>query len=174
MIRPEAARALNRWREAATGVGVLALGLWWALGTGGLLAWVGWALVAAGGALAVAGVQRGLLRRSGGGPGLVQVTEGRIVYFGPLGGGAAALSELSALHLIRGPGGGLAWVLDQPAEPALVIPLDAEGADALMDLLGSLPGLSLARLVAATRRPPQGRMLLWQRGPDPTVAARVH
>ena len=43
MIRPEAAATLARFRDALIGGAVLALGLYWALFTGGgLLHWLGW------------------------------------------------------------------------------------------------------------------------------------
>lgn len=176
-VRPEARAALWRWREVLTGLGALVLGLWWVLGTTGLLQWVGGAVALAGAALAAAGVQRGRFRAGAGGPGVVQVDEGQIAYFGPLTGGVVALSEITALtidHTARPPH----WVLEQPDQDDLRIPLNAEGAEALFDVFASLPGLRTERMLAAMRNgaghPPDRPEVIWKR-PDArtTPANRV-
>lgn len=161
-VRPEARAALWRWREALAGAGALALGLWWGVGAGGILAWLGGAVALAGGALILAGLQRGRFRRGGGGPGVVTVDEGRIAYFGPLTGGAVALSEISALGL--DPAAKPAhWVLSQPGQPDLFIPLNAEGAEALFDALVALPGLRTEAMLARMRGTTPGPVTIWRR-----------
>ncbi|MBY6090224.1 hypothetical protein [Maritimibacter alkaliphilus] len=149
-IRPEARAALNRWREVAIGLAVAALGLWWALTTFGVLKWVGVVLVLAGLGFAAAGVQRARFRSARQGPGVVQVDEGQIAYFGPLTGGIVALSELDRLAL-TGQGPSAHWVLSQPGAEDLHIPLGAEGAEALFDVFAALPGLPTRELLAKMR-----------------------
>lgn len=160
-IRPEARAALWRWREVLAGGGVALLGASWALGPRGLLGWVGWALILAGVALVVIGIQRGRFRTGGGGHGVVQVDEGQITYFGPLSGGTVAAVELERLTL--DPTAHPAhWLLEQPGQPVLFIPIDAEGAEALFDVFSTLPGLRTEHMLAELRR---GRrpVVIWER-----------
>ena len=171
LVRPGAFETLHRWREVLAALGLAALGLWWALSGFGLLRWVGWALILAAAALGLAGVQRVRFRRGAGGPGVVVVDEGLIAYMGPRTGGAVALSEITALALDpEGP----RWVLSQPGQPDLHIPLDAEGAETLFDAFAALPGLSTGRMLARMRHPGPAPETLWQRHPRPTSRPRLH
>ncbi|WP_397544638.1 hypothetical protein, partial [Roseovarius salis] len=166
--------ALWRWREVLAGGGTAALGLWWSLGTTGLLPWLGGVLVLAGAALVAAGVQRARFRGAAGGPGVVRVDEGQIAYFGPLTGGVIALSEMSTLALDRG-ARPPHWVLSQPGHDELRIPLNAEGAEALFDVFASLPGLRTERMLAEMHRDSAKPVVIW-RQPDNDAArlARPH
>ena len=95
-VRPEVRRALWRWREVLAGVGLLALGLWWGFGAiGWMINGLGYVLTAMAGALVVLGLQRGRFRDGADGPGVVQIVEGRVAYFGPLTGGAVDMADLS-------------------------------------------------------------------------------
>lgn len=166
MIRPELRAFARRWHEALIGGAVALLGLYWALSTFGVLAWIGWALVVIGPAMVLAGIQRGRFREGAGGPGVVSVTEGQIAYFGPLTGGAVALSELSRLSL-DGASQPACWVLDQPGQPALQVPLTAEGADALFDVFAALPGIRTDRMLEEMRRRPRPHLtVIWEKTRD--------
>ena len=165
-VRPEVRDALRRWREALAGVVALALGLWWGVAGHGLLAWLGLALALAGLALALAGWQRGRFRQGGGGPGMVQLDEGRLIYFGPLTGGAVAVRDIRAVALepqSRPPH----WVLES-ADGALYVPVNAEGADLLFDVFAPLEGLDTGAVRAALAQPPARRTTLW-RAPAPRL-----
>ena len=98
-IRPEAQAFLWRWRELLGALALLLLGLRWAIWGIGLMQITGWACVALALVLGVVGAQRMRFRLGSGGPGVVQVTEGQISYFGPLTGGAVARSEIETLRL---------------------------------------------------------------------------
>ncbi|MFD1340909.1 hypothetical protein [Litorisediminicola beolgyonensis] len=173
-VRPEARATLRRWAEAGIGLGVMALGLWLALGTGGILGWIGWAVALAGAAMSIAGVQRARFRRGSDGPGIVDVTEARISYFGPLTGGVAALDDLGALALDRN-GRPAHWILQRSGEPDLFIPVSAEGADRLFDAFARLPGLRTERLLRALEDDRPGRVELWRRpGHAPVTAIGLH
>lgn len=164
-VRPQAAQALHQWREVLIGAGCIALALWWMLGPGGILAWVGAVLALGGAALVVIGVQRARFRTGAGGPGVVQVDEGRIAYFGPLTGGVVSLSELTALHL--DPSGTPAhWTLHQAGQPPVTIPLTAEGADQLFDVFATLPGLRTSRLLSAMQRHGGRPVTVWENIPN--------
>ncbi|WP_211241972.1 hypothetical protein [Roseivivax halodurans] len=161
MIRPGARAALSRWAEALIGGGVIVLGILWAQGWGGIL---GWTVAIAGAALAGAGIQRARFRSGGGGPGVVQVTEGRIAYFGPLDGGIADIDALRKLTL--DPTGKPAhWILARPGEPPLAIPLTATGADDLFDAFAALPGLDTEAMLRRMRHRPDHPVVIWRR-PD--------
>lgn len=161
-IRPEARAAVQRWREALLGAGLAALGLWWALGMDGILHWLGYALLPLSAAVLVMGVQRARFRTPGQGPGVVQVTEGQIAYFGPHTGGVVALSELRRVAL--DPSGRPAlWVLSQPGQPPLSIPVTAAGAEALLDAFAALPGFSTAQAIDCLRRQGTAQRLVWER-----------
>ncbi|MGI3163470.1 hypothetical protein [Pseudooceanicola sp. 200-1SW] len=170
MIRPEVKAGLRRWREALIGAGLLVWGLWWALTAHGYIPWIGWVIALIGLALAVTGVQRGRFRTGAGGLGVVQVTEGQVGYFGPFTGGVVALSDLSKLVLDAGQTPPC-WRLRQPGQPDLLIPLNAEGSEALFDIFAALPDIRTARLVAQVSRATSGAqagqpaqpVVIWER-----------
>ena len=160
-IRPDALAALNKWREVLIGAGLFALGLW-AMTGHGLLPWIGVALALIGAGLGLAALQRLRFHATGGGMGVVHVDEGQVGYYGPLSGGIVELSEISALALDRDnypP----TWVLSQPGQEDLVIPLDAEGADALFDVFASLPGIRTERLLSQMQQGGEGCLTIWTR-----------
>ncbi|RBI71154.1 hypothetical protein DQW77_12870 [Roseovarius sp. TE539] len=161
-VRPEARQALWRWREVIWALVPLAVGGWWMAGAGGLLPWVGSVIFLAGVAFLVAGIQRGRFRIGKGGPGVVQVTEGQIAYFGPHTGGAVALTELSAVELVSFSGTRW-WALHQPGRAVLHIPSNAEGAEALFDVFAHLPGIRTEHMLAQMRLETSRPATVWQR-----------
>jgi len=172
-FRPEAQAAIWRWREVLAGAVVTLLGFWLVLGPGLLLAIPGYALVATGAALVWIGVQRGRFRGGGLGAGAVQVDEGQIAYFGPLTGGAVALRELERLSLDR-TSHPTHWRLDQPGQPALLIPIDAAGADALFDAFAALPGLRTERMLTELQAQEAQSVVIWERRPLRPATALLH
>jgi hypothetical protein len=162
-LRPEAKAQLLRWRETLAGIGAAALGLWLALSAYGVLFGIGVVLLLGGGALAVAGVQRARFRQGSEGPGVVQIVEGRITYFGPWGGGGASLDRLAWLELVPVAGASGAFLLIEEEGERLEIPIDARGAERLFDVFAALPGLDTRTMLAAMRPPVRERTLVWQR-----------
>lgn len=152
-LRPAALATLTRWRGPLIAGGAAALGLWAGLAAGGILAALGWVMAAAGLAALWAAVQRARFAPAAEGPGVVSITEGQIAYFGPAGGGFAAIDEVTEILLARR-GAQAAWVLRSTGRPDLLIPADADGADALFDAFAALPGLTGAALIAARAAPP--------------------
>ncbi len=172
-VRPQARAALWRWREVLTGTGLGGIGLWWVLTTAGLLHWLGYVAIALAAAILVMGLQRARFRAGSGGPGIVTVVEGQVAYFGPLTGGIVAVRDLSALAL--DPSGTPAhWVLSQPDQPDLHIPLTAEGAEALFDAFATLPGLRTEHMLAQMRRLPDHPTVIWQRSQSAPSHLRLH
>ncbi|KIC16476.1 MULTISPECIES: hypothetical protein [unclassified Leisingera] len=172
-IRPEARETLWQWREVLAAALMFLLGLKWAYSAAGFTAITGWALVATGLVAAVIGVQRMRFRRGSGGPGVVQVDEGQIAYFGPLNGGAVAASELERLaldHTSKPPH----WLLEQPGQPPLAIPVNAEGYEALFDVFAALPGLKTERMLAELRRRGPHQVVIWERAASRPEHQRLH
>ena len=159
MIRPELRDAMIRHREGLAGLALIALGLWWASGTG-LLPWIGWLVTLVGGAIAYTGLQRARFRRVEDGPGVVKVTEGRVAYMGPLDGGTVDLADLDTLTLdpaSRPP----VWRLATP-EAELAVPVSALGSDTLFDAFARLPGLDTGRMLAELERG-EREVVVWSR-----------
>lgn len=173
-IRPEVQAALRRWREALVGAAILLLGLYWSIGvTPGVLTWVGYLALFLGAALFFAGLQKGRARIGGGGPGVVQIVERRIGYFGPLNGGIVDLDAVTSLSLdpTEHP---RHWVITHDGGPALHIPVNAEGADTLFDAFASLPGLSPGRVAATLKQDGTKPIVLWRRPDLSKRIARLH
>lgn len=173
MIRPEAKAQLLRWREVLVGAVVLMLGLWWLLGPGRLLVLPAFGLLVAGAGLIWVGMQRARFRAGEDGPGSVRVDEGQITYFGPLTGGAVALRELSRLTLDKTlfPAH---WRLQQPGQPELLIPVNAEGAEALFDAFATLPGLRTERMLQALQGKDKHTIVIWQREASKIARLSLH
>lgn len=174
MIRPEVRAALARWQEVLAGVAVVALGLYWALFTGGgLLHWIGWLVCLAGSVWIVAGVQRARFHQGDGGPGVVQVVERRVSYFGPLNGGIVDLEAMSSLVLDPS-GKPPHWVLRAPGQQPLHIPLTAKGADQLFDAFASLPGIQTEHMLRHMEGTSPGPVVIWRTQGAQNPAIRLH
>lgn len=174
MIRPAAAAAIKRWQEALIGVGVVLLGLYWAFLTGGgLLHWIGYVVIAIGIALTVTGIQRARFRTGDDGPGVVQVVERRISYFGPLSGGIVDLDALQALSLDPASEPPV-WLLMAPGQPRLEIPLTAKGADQLFDAFATLPGIRTEHMLRQMQERAAHTVVIWRAASVRDAARRLH
>ncbi|MFN3823274.1 MAG: hypothetical protein ACK4RN_04785 [Pseudorhodobacter sp.] len=148
LIRPELRAALHRWREVLA-LGALALpGLWLVWLGGFLLLPLGILLVAASLVLALIAARRMRFAQPGQAPGMVEVVEGQIGYFGPAFGGLIAIADLAELRLVTSRGRRL-WRLQGTEGDALLIPVEAGGAAALYDVFAALPGMETGRLLDA-------------------------
>lgn len=148
LIRPEAQAALWRWRELFAAVALAAVGLWLAALGGFVLLPLGAVVVALAAGFGLLAWRRLRFAQTGDAPGVVELDEGQISYFGPDLGGAVALRELVELRLIT-VGGRRLWRLRQQDGQALLIPVDAMGAERLFDAFAGLPGMDTGVLVAA-------------------------
>lgn len=169
-LRPEATALIRRWAEPAIyGALTVFAALWlWRAGPGG---WLGGALIA--GALAVGGL---LLRSAllsslaagrGAAPGVVRIDERRIAYFGPHGGGVAALDDLQSIE-IWGPDPDhwrpvADWVLRGSDPEALIVPVSAAGAEGMIDAFAALPGFAPARALGALGAGGGATITIWRR-----------
>ncbi|MDA7427290.1 hypothetical protein PGB28_02385 [Primorskyibacter aestuariivivens] len=163
-IRPEARATLWRWREVLAGVALTPVGAWWSFGvTGWLGNAVGFAVLGIAMLLLMLGIQRARFREDSDGPGVVQVVEGRVAYFGPLTGGAVDMAEITRLSLdVRNRPA--TWVLVQPGVEPLHIPVTAKGAEALFDAFAALPGLRMEYMLRELNDATARETVIWQKG----------
>lgn len=161
LIRPDVKAKLWLWREPLVGAALSALGLLWVFTERGLVFWVGVALALVGGLAIWTGLQRLRFRVGDGGPGVVQVTERQVTYFGPDTGGAVSIDALSQVALAPGDPFN-AWVLTESTGVSLEIPTHAEGADALFDVFSALDGIRTEHMLAQLKSPPKSATIIWQ------------
>lgn len=166
MIRPAARDWLWQRREVIAALGLAVLGAW--------LMWLGgWVLLPAGGLVLALGAALGLsafrrlrFAQAVAAPGMVEVDEGQVGYLGPAFGGYVALPDLTELRLVTIHRRRL-WRLKQADGQALLIPVDAAGAERLFDAFASLPGMDTAVLVEALgaplRTPVNDTRVIWRR-----------
>ncbi len=166
LIRPDLAQRIHRWREVLLAGGVAVGGLWLALAGGWLLLAVGAVLGGAGFASAVVGLRRLRFRQGGAAPGVVDIDEGQLTYFGPRDGaypgGFLALRETAELALVT-QAGLRCWRLTAPGGAALWVPVAAEGADQLFDAFAGLPGINMPALLAALQQAGAPDRIIWRR-----------
>lgn len=151
MIRPEIRRWLNLHAEVLAFAGVALAGLWLAFRGGWILLALGGVVALSGAVLLLGALRRLAFRRVVAAQGLVEVVEGAIRYFGAESVGAElALRDLAEIRLIRVQGRAC-WRLRSLGGEALLIPVEAAGAEALADAFTALPGLDLGRVSQALR-----------------------
>jgi hypothetical protein len=162
-IRPEIAQKLNRWREALAGAGSAALGIVWITTESGALAIIGTVLTIGGALLIFAGIQRARFRQGSGGPGLVQLDEGQLTYFGPFEGGSIPVETLTMLELDPSQEPAAHWILSHSVGETLNIPVNAEGAEALFDVFAALPGIDTKNMLDRLQDQPDEKIVIWQK-----------
>lgn len=148
LIRPEITAALWRMREALAALGVVTCGLWLAWLGGYVLVPLGLSVAGIGAAWALQALRRLRFAQKVDAPGMVEVDEGQVGYLGPDAGGFVALPDLVELRFLT-IGGQRMWRLKQADGQALLLPVDAAGAERLFDAFASLPGMDTQVLVAA-------------------------
>ncbi|MGR3197889.1 MAG: hypothetical protein ACU0DH_02410 [Paracoccus sp. (in: a-proteobacteria)] len=168
MIRPEL-RAFVRDRAELLIFGALTLaGLWLAFLGGWFFALIGGAVVLVGASLTVGAMRHAPFRRPVAAPGVVELVEGAIRFFGAAEtGGEIALRDLTEIRLLRLQGRAH-WRLRSRDGQALLVPVDAAGAAVLADAFESLPGMdmgAMSRALAQVALQPQSMQTLWRK-PD--------
>jgi len=161
-IRSNARATLWRWREILIALAALAIGGFWVFASIGLLHWLGYVAMILGAVILATGLQRLRFQGGDGGPGVVHVDEAQVAYFGPLTGGTVALGEITAL-LLDPTMRPAHWVLVQPGQDDLMVPLNAEGAEALFDAFATLPGIRTEYMLAQMKRSADQPVMIWQK-----------
>ncbi len=148
LIRPEVVAGLRRGREVIAAGVVIFIGLWLAWLGGLVLVPLGLGVAVIGVGWAVQSLRRLRFTQGHDAPGVVEVDEGQVGYFGPGVGGFVGLPDLVELRLVSIRGQRM-WRLKQADGQALLIPVDAAGAERLFDAFASLPGMDSGALVTA-------------------------
>lgn len=149
LIRPELALRLHDWREVIA-AGLLGLAGAWVFSLGGLVFRpLGLAAMAVAVAWGIDARRRMRFRREIAAPGVVELIEGAIRYYGARAlGGEIALRDLVEVRLLT-LRGHPHWRLRSDAGEALLIPVEAAGASALADAFATLPGFDMAAAARA-------------------------
>jgi hypothetical protein len=162
-FRPEVRQFFWRWREVLLAGVVIVLGLWWALGGVGITVGLGYIFVLIGIGWAVAGLQRTRFAQDGEGPGVVQITERRLAYFGPLDGGVIDVEDLTMLELDPASHPEPSWVLTGVGGQRIAIPINAAGSEGLFDVFAALPGIKTEIVLDVLSRTPNARIIVWSK-----------
>jgi hypothetical protein len=152
ILRPALTLWLHRHREELGAGAVALLGLWVAAQGGLILIPLGLLIAALGGALALNAWRRGRFAQGVRAPGVVELDEGQVGYLSPDMGGYLSLQDLVEIRLLAVRGARM-WRLKQRDGQAILIPVEAEGAERLFDAFANLPGLDATALLAALQAP---------------------
>lgn len=166
MFRTDAIAQLSRWKEPILIALVLIFALrllWravtfnnWITGIAGVV------LVIVVASLLYVSYLRARLRRSASGPGIVEIDEQKITFFGPETGGEVELSNVTRLQISTLPNkmGDRNWIIWHHGG-SLVIPTAATGADQLLETLTALPGFRLDTTLKAIEATTQEIFTIW-------------
>lgn len=165
-IRPAVLMHFNKWREAYFVAGVLLLGIWLFMHGFATLNLVlqalGLIVSLVGIVLLRTAIQRIRFKRSQKAPGMVDITEREISYFGPLHGKTIALESLRKIELRESEAYGAIWVLHHFDGDPMIVPISAKGSDRLFDAFTGLSGVKMDVLVAAVNQVPVQRQVIWK------------
>lgn len=168
-IRPRVRAVLFHWRAAIVGAGLVLVGIY--LVATGLTAqrFIGFGVIGLGLVIVWDGIRRARFPAPGGGAGVVEVDERRITYFGPEGGGSVSIDGLLSVTIVTtdmGPfASDLFWQFQDTADQQLIVPSNAEGAEALFDALSALPGVNYGAVIAASGSTKPQSFDIWRRSP---------
>ncbi len=162
-LRPEIRQFLLRWREVLLAAVVGLLGVWWVLTGLGINFWLGVVMIAVAGGWGFAAVQRVRFAQGGDGPGVVQVRERRLGYFGPLDGGVMDIADMNRLELDPATYPTPSWILTGMGGQRVAIPINAVGSDDLFDVFAALPGIETSAVLDVLSHTPDARVTIWSR-----------
>jgi hypothetical protein len=162
-LRPEIRQFLVRWREVLLAAAVGLLGIWWVLTGLGINFWLGILIIAVAGGWGYAATQRVRFAQGGDGPGVVQVRERRLGYFGPLDGGVMDIADMNRLELDPATYPAPSWILTGMGGQRVAIPINAAGSDELFDVFAALPGIETAVVLDVLSHTPDARVTIWSK-----------
>jgi hypothetical protein len=170
-LRPEVGRWLSKWSEPLAMAIVLIFGVWLylraeAAANAGLLV-IASIVIAAALALLLLAIRRVRLHTDKRGFGVIEVQERKITYFGPDTGGAVSLDDLSRVEIVSARAAGYIdvsyWQLTDQWGRVLVIPVGAEGSDAMVDSFAALAGVKYDLIIAAMAADEDAVFTIWKK-----------
>ena len=162
-FRPEVRAFFLHWREVIFAGALAFFGIWWALTGIGITQWLGVVFSVLGVAWAVAALQGARFAQDGDGPGVVQIRERRLAYFGPLDGGVMDVADLSKLEIDPTSHPDPSWVLTSIEGQVIAIPINAAGAEDLFDVFAALPDIKTHTVLDVLSHTPDARVTVWSR-----------
>ena len=169
-VRPELIAWIRRWREPLVWSGICVFGLLLIVSGDGLARiLLGGAISGVSAAFIPGSIRRLRLSEPELSTGAVQIDEGRIAYFGPMGGAFVDIASLERLEIVS-----RHWRLTSGDGSQIYIPRGAAGAERLPDAFSVLNGFDLS---AAFPKSGDGRVtttILWQRERPSALATRPH
>ncbi|WP_420862232.1 hypothetical protein [Algirhabdus cladophorae] len=166
-VRPDAMAQVMRWRDVLIAAGFAALGIWMFATKLGVPKVAGAILFLAAMALAWTGVRRARFIGKGDGPGVVELDERQINYFGPMGGGSLAVEALQRITIQTGLDRAKQpqryWLLEGLNGDTLRIPSSAKNAQALFDAVTALNGVNYDQAIKALQATSTDQFLVWQK-----------
>lgn len=163
-MRKEAVQSLWQWREVILLFVVLGLSLWWVTSSFGLMKLIGAGLTIICLVFLYPTIQSARIPKSSEDAiGVVEVTERRIRYLGPVNGSEVALDDLIAVDIKTQDQGNPLWVLASNTGTALRIPAHAKGASLLYDTMSALPGVNFDQMVKALGAEQKKTFTIWRK-----------
>ncbi|WP_312531541.1 hypothetical protein [Paracoccus sp. (in: a-proteobacteria)] len=163
MIRPALSEQIRPWREVIAAVMILAFGIWVFAKGGWIFQPIGCVIIAVAAIWGLNARRQMRFQREVSAPGLVEVDEGAVRLFGARAlGGEISLRDLTEIRLLV-LSGRSHWRLKSSDGQALLIPVDAAGADQLAHAFATLPGVDMGRISAALRGTGATVQTVWTR-----------
>jgi len=166
-VRPEAMAQVIRWRDVLVAAALAALGIWMFATKMGVPKVAGGLLILVAVALAWTGIRRARFVGKGDGPGVVELDERQISYFGPLGGGSLAVDSLQRITIQTGLDRDKQpqryWLLEGQNGDTLRIPASAKNAQALFDAVTALNGVNYDQAIKALQATQTDHFMVWQK-----------
>ncbi|MFY0681874.1 MAG: hypothetical protein JXR13_14985 [Thalassovita sp.] len=165
LLRPEARETLWQWRDLLVGLALAALGLYWVLGSGGVLRWIGVVVIALSALLIFTGVQRGrfLGNKGASGAGIIELNERQLSYMGPDTGVIVPLGAVVRIEIALNGNDALVWKFFTADGDVSEIPSSALGHEKLFDCLSGFPGASYEKVISASSSTQQGQFVIWRK-----------
>ncbi|MCQ0971316.1 hypothetical protein MLD63_12870 [Paracoccus sp. TK19116] len=152
MIRPGVQRLARDWAEVGAAIVIGLFSLWMTFWGGWFFAALGLFGVGVSLVWTLGAIRRRRFHHDIAAPGMVEIDEGAVRYYGAqLLGGQLALRDLTEIRLLR-LNGHLHWRLKSDDGQALLVPLEAAGAESLAHGFAALPGMDMGAISNALRR----------------------
>lgn len=169
VIRPELTQAFRPWREVAAAAVTIGFAIWLFLRGGYFFQFLGLVILALGVVWIISARRQMRFRRAVNAPGVVEIDEGAIRYLAPrVLGGEIPLRELVEIRMLR-LSGQRHWRLKTRDGQALLIPVEAAGAETLAYAFAALPGVDMGRIAHALAEDGPPMQTVWTRPAQPRL-----